>query len=152
MKKASDNITESDFQLCSYDEVATGQEEPELATNEEWRGIMVRARKDHGWSQEKLAEKVKTSQAMISKIESGESRTTTLVMPICRALGIPPPEHFVDEFEKEWVRLGRALRYRNEAQARAARTLIESMVKQYEALADEEAEPPEPERPTSRRK
>lgn len=151
MKKASDNITESDFQLCSYDEVPTGQEEPELATNEEWRGIMVRARKDHKWSQDKLADKIGSSQAIISKIESGEVRTTSLVMPICRVLGIPPPEHFVDEFEKEWVRLGRALRYRNESQARAARTLIESMVKQYDAPATDD-EKPEPERPTSRRK
>lgn len=149
MANASDDITESDFQLCSYDEVPSGQEEPELATNDEWRGIMARARKDHKLSQEKLADRLGVSQALISKIESGETRTSSLVMPICRALGIPPPEHFVDEFEKEWVRLGRALRFRNETQARAARQLIESMVKQYDE-PDEKPAGTEP--PPSKRK
>ena len=152
MTNASSKTTESNFQPCLYDEVQTGQEEPELATNEDWRGIMVRARKDHGWSQENLAEKVGSSQAMISKIESGEARTSTLVMPICRALGIPPPEHFVDEFEKEWQRLGRALRYRNEQQARAARSLIESMVRQYEELDKLEQSVPLPDPSPTKRK
>lgn len=151
MTKASDKTTESNFQLWSYGKVPSDQEEPELATNGEWRGIMVRARKEHGLSQDELGAKLGISQAMVSKIESGESRSSALVMPICRILGIPPPEHFVDEFEKEWVRLGRALRYRNEEQARAARQLIESMVKQAEELEKAQTQA-EPERPQPKRK
>lgn len=106
------------------------EDDPELATNEEWRGIMVRARKAHGLSQDALAGKLRASQALISKIESGEVSSSSLVLPICRLLSIPLPEHFVDEFERSWVQLGRALRHRSPNQAKATLELIKSIVEQ----------------------
>lgn len=148
MAKASDDIREGYGATCFSERVEPDtQEEPELATNEEWRGIMVRARKEHGFSQESLGQKLGVSQALISKMESGEVGSSKLVMPICRLLGIPAPEHFVDEEEKNWVRLGRVLRHRNPEQAKVALQLVESMVRQYESELDEVPTPAPPSKP-----
>lgn len=120
---------------------------PELATNDEWRGIMVRARKAHKLSQEQLGNDVGLSQVMISKIESGESTSSTYVLRICRRLSIPEPTHFADERQKVWSQYGHVLRHRNPEQYEAALRLIESMVKQVEQDADAAIEePPQPER------
>ena len=63
--------------LCFYRSVADDKERSdetaEIATNKTWRGIMVRARKTHQLSQLELGKLVGVSQAMISKLESGES-------------------------------------------------------------------------------
>lgn len=83
---------------------------PELATNKEWRGIMARARKDHGLSQAELGTKVLTSQNMISLIESGEVGSSRFVLPICAELSIPPPTHFENEDERAWWQAGHVLR------------------------------------------
>lgn len=120
---------------------------PELATNAEWRGIMQRARKDHGYSQETFAKMLSVSQPLISKIESGETAASKLVIPICQMLSIPLPEHFVDEAERAWVQLGRLLRSRNPVQAKLALELVESMVKQLEPEpTTQPADPAKPER------
>jgi transcriptional regulator with XRE-family HTH domain len=129
--------------LCSYDNVTDGADEPELATNEEWRGIMVRARKDIGLSQQTLADKLGVSQPLISKIESGEVALSKLVLPICRLLGIPKPEHYVDDFEKNWSRAGRVLRHRNMPQAKRMLELMESMVADYEEQQKKDEDKPE---------
>lgn len=144
MKNANAKTTESYKALCFNHFVESDTEnEPELATNDEWRGIMARARKDHGMSQEDLGQKVGSSQAMISKIESGESGSSKLVRPICVLLNIPLPEHFTDEAERAWVQAGRVLRHRNPEQAKATLALVESMAKQYED-AEQPAEPEPP--------
>jgi transcriptional regulator with XRE-family HTH domain len=109
---------------------------PELATNDEWRGIMARARKSHGLSQQETAERLGTSQAAISKIESGEIRSTTLVLPICALLSIPLPEHVADEEDRNWMNLSRVLRHHRPAMARDMLALIEKMVEEIRADAD----------------
>jgi transcriptional regulator with XRE-family HTH domain len=132
MKKATDKISQTDIELCSDDDVLSEPNEPELATNEEWRDIMIKARKARGWSQDVLADKVGLSQPQISNIESGEASGSSYVMRICRVLGIAPPEHFVDEFDRTWQRLGRTIRYYDREQADNLRELIESMVAKFE--------------------
>jgi transcriptional regulator with XRE-family HTH domain len=62
----------------------------EIPTNDEWRDIMVRARKDKELTQAQLAARVGTSQNMISLIESGEVESSQFVWPICKTLDIPP--------------------------------------------------------------
>lgn len=144
MTNARSKTTESGFQLCDDSHVDDDQQEPELATNDEWRGIMVRARKEHDLTQDELGNKFGVSQAMISKLETGEAGSSKLVLPICRLLGIPLPEHFVDEEDREWVRLGRVLRHRNREQAKLAVKLVESMVKQYDDAEDAQPTVTEP--------
>lgn len=120
---------------------------PELATNAEWRKIMVQARKDHGLTQDQLGAKVGLSQVMISKLESGESGSSTYVLRICRVLAIPQPMHFADEQSKAWNELGHVLRHRNPEQYEATRQLIETIVRQFEQAAN----PPITERPERRK-
>lgn len=106
-------------------------DEPELATNEEWRGIMVRARKEHGLSQAELGAKVGCSQVMISKIESDDvASNSSRILAICEVLKIPPPQHFENEEIKSWVQLGRLLRAKNRSQYKFVLQLVESMAKE----------------------
>jgi transcriptional regulator with XRE-family HTH domain len=111
---------ESYKSLWSYNFVTDEGDLPELATNAEWRSLMTRARKTYGFTQQQLADKLGVSQAIISKIESGETGSSKLVMPICETLSIPEPVHLTDPDEREWMQLGRVLRARNPEQARAA--------------------------------
>lgn len=108
---------------------------PEISTNEEWRSIMVRARKDHGLSQEQLGEKVGISQPMIAKIENGTSESSTYILRICRVLGIAAPQKFADDWSRKWSELGHVLRNKNAAQAEAAMKLVESMTQALEGAA-----------------
>jgi transcriptional regulator with XRE-family HTH domain len=125
------------------------EEMPELATNEEWRGIMIRARNAHGLTQKQLGDKVGLSQVMISKLESGESSASTHVLRICRVLQIPEPVNFATDEQKEWWQLGHVLRARNPDQYEAALRLLRSMV---DAVEQETAETqPPPQRPIRRR-
>lgn len=103
---------------------------PELATNEEWRGIMRRARLEprddypKGMTQGELAKKVGTSQVMISNLESGAASSSKYVLPICNVLGIPLPEHFTDEVERAWAQLGRVIRAKGLEQQKAATKVV----------------------------
>jgi transcriptional regulator with XRE-family HTH domain len=91
--------------------VSPHEDAPELATTEYWRGIMRRARADHGLTQEQLAAKVGISQNVISGIESGKVGQSRAITAICEALDIPPPQMlFTDEVEQRWVEVGRAAR------------------------------------------
>lgn len=126
-------MQESYKSLCSYNFVAsTDDETPEIATNEEWRGIMVRARKQYGLTQGQLGDAVGTSQAMISKLESGEAGASSLVLAICRRLSIPEPQHFANEEQKEWSQLGHVLRHKGGQEYEAALALLRSMAKRIE--------------------
>lgn len=109
-------------------DVDPGEERPELATNEEWRSTMRRARADRTWTQVELGRRVGTSQNMISLIESGEVTSSQFILPICRALSIPPPMFFEDEDDRTWIQLGRLLRRRDMNVFRRALSLVESMV------------------------
>lgn len=134
--------------LWSYNFVPSSEDDlPELATNDEWRGIMMRARKAHGMTQTELANQLGVSQAIISKIESGETGASKLVQPICEVLSIPTPIHMTDPDERAWLQLGRVLRAKNPDQARAALRLVETMVKSLESEL-----PPDDAQPTKQRK
>lgn len=134
--------------MWSYNFVPSSEDDlPELATNDEWRGIMMRARKAHGMTQTELANQLGVSQAIISKIESGETGASKLVQPICEVLSIPTPIHMTDPDERAWLQLGRVLRAKNPDQARAALRLVETMVKSLESEL-----PPDDAQPTKQRK
>lgn len=132
MDDARPNRTRSYNAAWFHDFVADDEEMPEIATNEEWRGIMVRARKAHGLSQEQLGDKVGLSQVMISKLESAQA-SSTYIMRICRVLHIQPPEHYENEDQKQWANLGRVLRARKPEQYRRALALVEAMTDELPA-------------------
>jgi transcriptional regulator with XRE-family HTH domain len=113
--------------------MSTDEKGPELATNDDWRGIMVRARKSHSLSQQDVADRLGTSQAAISKIESGEIGSTSLVLPICALLSIPLPEHVADAEDRDWMHLSRVLRHRRPAIARDIFSLMERVAEEIKA-------------------
>lgn len=120
----------------------------EIATNEEWRGVMKRARIAHKLSQEALGKHVGLSQAMINKIENGDSGGSSSILAICRVLSIPAPMNFADEREKLWHDLGHAARrLMAPEQYEAHLRLFETTVRQLEA-----AQPPADEPAPGRRK
>lgn len=128
------------------------EHDPELSTNEEWRGIMARARKAHGLTQEQLGAKVGLSQVMISKLESGESASSTAVLAICRELEIPEPQNFADEDTRDWWQMGHVLRQRNPEGYEAAKRMMRTLVKQLEATAQPSDEDHADETPPQSRK
>lgn len=103
----------------------------EIPTSDEWRGIMVRARRERGLSQEALGRIVGTSQNVISLIEKGPPDglgSSSFVQRICHALDIPLPQLHLDDDDKAWASLGRKLRATNLERFRAALRLVESIV------------------------
>jgi len=102
---------------------------PELTTNEKWRGIMIRARKERGMTQEELGKKVGTSQNAISMLESGKVETSAFVIPICQVLKIPRPMHFDDEWQENWHDLGRLLREQDMESAETALKMVEALLR-----------------------
>lgn len=123
--------------------MTTDDTAPEMPTNEQWRSIMIRARKEHGMTQGELGAKVGVSQAMISKIETGESAASGVILEICRVLSIPEPQHFATDEQKHWYELGHVLR-RHPEHYEAALRVLEQMAKLVEPQID--AEPNRPER------
>lgn len=78
----------------------SNQEEPELATNRNWREEMIAARESAGLTQEQLGKIVGATQVSISKIETGEHGSSKFVRPICRALKIYTPEHYATDEDR----------------------------------------------------
>ena len=115
---------------------------PELTTNEEWRAIATRARKELGWTQEELGRRVGTSQNMISNIESGKVESSTFIAAICKELSIPFPRVYENEEDKEWSQIGHLLRHKNMRQFRRALELVKSMVEEEQAANEDAAEQP----------
>ena len=130
-------------QACSHAFVPD-EDPPELATNDEWRGIMRRARKAHlregaAMTQAQLASEVgrrirerwpsstleAPSQVAMSKIESGANKSSKFILPICDVLGIPQPSHLTDEDDLDWVRLGRKLRHGSLDEYKALMAMLE---------------------------
>ena len=149
MVTASLQTTQGYGATCFHRLVTEDEEMPEIGTNEEWRTIMIRARKDAGLSQEALGERVGLSQPMIWKIETGASPSSTYILRICRALSIPAPEHFATEWQQDWSRLGHVLRTQSPDQSEAAINMVRAMVK---ALAKSEATESMPQDPEPKRK
>lgn len=89
---------------------------------------MRRARATRGMTQAELGQRVGTSQNIISMLESGRIGSSQFVLPIARALGIPPPMFFEDEDDRAWIQIGRVLRSRDMEVFRRALGLVESMV------------------------
>lgn len=122
---------------------ATG--DGEIATNEEWRGVMKRARTSHKMSQEALAKLVGVSQAMINKIEKGGSGGSGAVLAICRVLSIPEPMTFASDDAKHWHELGHAARRLMTAEQYAAHLrMIETTVRQLESVPAPDPDEPAP--------
>jgi transcriptional regulator with XRE-family HTH domain len=89
-------------------------ESPELPTTDYWRGVMRRSRKAAGLTQGGLAARVGVSQAVISDLETGAQSGSTVIMAVCKVLGITPPHVMVEDVDDErWLRVGRMLRRRN---------------------------------------
>lgn len=106
---------------------------PELPTTELWRGVMKRARKAADLSQEVLARRIGCTQPMIAGIERGTVKSSTLILPICDILNIPPPHVLVaDEIDERWIELGRLLRAKMPALFDGQLAGIESMLKTLE--------------------
>lgn len=104
-------------------------EYPELATTEYWRRIMRRARQDADLSQGELAARVGISQAMLSRIESGDVKQSRAVVPIATALGIPLPQFATgDELDLRWQQAGGVLRRRDHSMFVQHLELVESIV------------------------
>lgn len=83
----------------------------DMPTSIYWRGVMERARKARGISQEMLAKALDCSQPTVSDIESGKIGGSKYVPGICEALGIPLPIILTeDEFDERWADVGRLLR------------------------------------------
>ena len=124
---------------------------PEITTNEEWRDLMVAARRERKWTQEELAtrvhrhSKLTATQAAISQIESGVSSSSKLVRPICEVLSIPEPMHFDDEDMKQWWLTGHLMRAKNmklfQLQLEVAKELAKSNPETESTTATEPAEP-----------
>jgi transcriptional regulator with XRE-family HTH domain len=86
---------------------------PELSTTAAWRAELRRARAAAGLSQAQVADRVATSQNVISLLESGRVTSSSFVLPICHVLGIAPPTVLEDEQLERWVAAGRELRSRD---------------------------------------
>lgn len=91
----------------------------ELATTEQWRKAMIKARKAKGWSQAELgahvikADGTRATQSNISLIEGEGKRTigsSPLVKEICRVLKLSLPKHYATEDDKAWSEAGRVLK------------------------------------------
>lgn len=139
----SREIDQTDYRSWSSG-VVVADPPPELATNEEWRAIMHRARKDQKLSQKELGARVGTSQNIVSLIESGEVTSSSYVLAICKVLKIPPPMHFDNEDDATWSQLGHLLRTRNMKQFRRALALVEAMLEDDDEKPAANDERPKP--------
>lgn len=105
------------------------REVPELATTEYWRRLMRRARQDAELSQGQLADKVGISQAMLSRIESGDVKQSKAVVAIATTLGIPLPQFATgDDLDLRWQQAGGVLKRRDHAMFMQHLELIEALV------------------------
>lgn len=99
---------------------------------------MVAARKAKHLTQKQLGARVGTSQNIISLIESGEVEGSSYILPICKHLGIAPPQFHESEDQRLWSQLGHQLRTKNQRQFRRALALVESMIEDADEAAQRE--------------
>ena len=84
-----------------------------LAAQETLADRLRRARKQKGWSQEFLAQRADTSQAVIQKIENGKSLRPRNIEHIAEALDVRPAwlmfgVNEVEDLDEEAVQVARA--------------------------------------------
>ena len=70
-------------------------------------------RKEKGWTQEQLAEKTGSTQAVIQKIENGKSLRPRNVLKLAQALGVSPAwlmfgQESFDELDDEGIEMATA--------------------------------------------
>jgi ribosome-binding protein aMBF1 (putative translation factor) len=134
--------------LCLHDDVTPDADDrPELAINRQWREEVRRARNEAHLSQTRLGEMVDSDQTQISRIESGDIASSKLVMPICKVLGIDPPEHFLDETARLWNRRMEIVRSSDSDVARAFLDAFGKMADALEEQQRQQTEPTPPEKP-----
>lgn len=105
------------------------EDEPEVAFTPEWGSLVRRARVAAGLKQGELADMIGASQPQITQVENATIGASRVVMPIVRALKIPPPsQYFEDELDQRWVESGRVLRRTNEAGFRGLLAAAEQMI------------------------
>jgi len=89
---------------------------------------MIAGRKAKHLTQAQVGARVGTSQNMISLIESGEVESSSYILPICKLLGVAPPQFHETEEQKLWSQLGYLLNIKSKRQFRRALALVESML------------------------
>lgn len=102
---------------------------------------MVATRKLKRLTQKQVGARVGTSQNIVSLIESGEVEGSSYILPICKLLGIAPPQFHESEDQRQWAEMGHLLRTKNKKQFRRALELVESMLEDVEAGAPQHEEP-----------
>lgn len=97
---------------------------------------MIAARKAKKLTQGELGVKVglpsATAQAMISQIETGAVNASKFVLPICKALRIPPPMHFISAEQRAWSKLGHRLEEVDEKQFAQVMSMIATIVETHD--------------------
>jgi transcriptional regulator with XRE-family HTH domain len=106
----------------------------EIPFGPEFGDRVVEGRRKAGYSQQRLASEVGVSQAVISDIERGIARSSSVVRTICAVLQIPLPVNAEDDQERRWIEAGRVLRARRPNLYARQLAFVEELV----------AEPPEP--------
>jgi transcriptional regulator with XRE-family HTH domain len=130
---------------------ASDDERPELATNQAWREEMRRVRLEKGLSQDALSKATGArDQGQISRVETGEVGSSKLVLPICKALGIPPPEHFADEGSRRSIRALLTVQASDSPLARSMLDALEALADQIEAAKTSETQPEPPPKKTGK--
>jgi len=109
---------------------------------------MIAARKAKHLTQKQLGSRVGTSQNIVSLIESGEIESSSYILPICKQLGIAPPQFHESEEQKLWAQLGHRLRLKNRKQYRRVLALVESLVQDNDEEPTSVAPSPGDERPS----
>ena len=95
---------------------------------------MREARSRLGMRQLDLATKLRANQSTISDIEQGNTATSDLVLPICKILGINPPnlDSEEDELTQRWRRLEHVIRARSPQVAEQILDLMETFANELE--------------------
>lgn len=127
--------------ICVYIGIVKRSDDhsPEIPTTELWRRAMREARKAQSVTQVELAQRVRCTQPVIAGIERGSIKSSTLVIPICDELKIPPPHVLVeDSIDERWIEVGRRLRRKMPALFDGQLAGIESMLKSLEKAETDE--------------
>lgn len=102
--------------------------EPEVPTTEEWCELMRAVRRKKKMSQAALGAAVGVSQAQISDIENYVSKSSSVILAICRVLGIDPPVVTESILQRRWVDAGRVLAARSPTAFRRQLEFVEGLV------------------------
>jgi transcriptional regulator with XRE-family HTH domain len=94
---------------------------------DEWRRRVAIARKNANLSQEEVARKLGISQGAYSRIESGATASSNLVVQISSIVGVAGPTLHTDEMEQQWLELGQAMRAKSPRLFRRALALVEAL-------------------------